>query len=347
MTKDTEVELLRKGVYALEKKCTLVGMSSKAFLKEASFAMQIINNNPTVGKCSKDSILAAVYNVALTGLTLNPVFGYAYLVPRGGKCVLDISYKGFVYVAKLNGGITDVKANCIYEGDQFEAEEGSNPTIYHKPDYFGKRDKILGVYCVATLADGTKKHEIMNEAEVEKCRAVSAMKSGEIWKKWTDEMRKKTVIRRARKLWPHCEKSAIAAEIQNETDGFEPIERQLKPTVEMPKALPNYSEKSKPGEVVDCGQPEDFTEPKHLDDIPEPPIPQQEDDTVGLNEREKLFIEIAEWREKIGEDAFFNQVLVNFNKEMVFPKSYTDIDLETVIKISKVVDKKCKKGKNK
>ena len=58
------------------------GLSKEQFNKEASFAIQHLAKNPYLQKASKTSILQSVLNIAQTGLTLNPVSKYAYLVPR-------------------------------------------------------------------------------------------------------------------------------------------------------------------------------------------------------------------------------------------------------------------------
>ena len=41
--------------------------------REISFAMQAINGSLALQKCSKESLQKAVFNIALTGLSLNPV----------------------------------------------------------------------------------------------------------------------------------------------------------------------------------------------------------------------------------------------------------------------------------
>jgi len=48
-------------------------ISEEDYLREASFAIQSINQSEYLQKCSKESILKAVFNTATTGLSLNPV----------------------------------------------------------------------------------------------------------------------------------------------------------------------------------------------------------------------------------------------------------------------------------
>lgn len=319
----TQLEVLKNKIKPLEQKFLDVGIKKEQFIKEMGFAVQMIDKNETLAKCSDKSILTSLSNVALTGLTLNPSLGYAYLVPRKGVCILDISYKGFVYLAQYYGGIKDVRADCIYSNDAFDAEEGLHPKLYHKPNYFGDRGKFLGAYCIAVLPDGTQKHEIMSDKDIEKCRSASPMKSGAIWNTWTDEQRKKTCVRRARKLWPHCEKLADAVKISNETDGFEPIERKLKPEVAMPQAI---------GEVVDPGQPEDFeTETTEA--------PEEKEQKSETSNSDKLYMEVREWQEVLDIQDFNGLIENNFIKKK-FPNDFKEKDLNLLIKLCVAFNKK-------
>ena len=76
-------------------------------LMKTDYAMQVANNNP-------GSVKLAMANVASIGLTLNPANAYAYLVPRDGAIVLDISYKGLIKVATDAGSILWAKADLVY-----------------------------------------------------------------------------------------------------------------------------------------------------------------------------------------------------------------------------------------
>ena len=68
-------------------------------LQELGFAYQFISDNELLQKCEPLSIINAITNIARTSITLNPVMRLAYLVPRGGKCVLDFSYICLLYTS--------------------------------------------------------------------------------------------------------------------------------------------------------------------------------------------------------------------------------------------------------
>jgi hypothetical protein len=57
-------------------------ISKEKLIKEIGFAVQLVNANSKLSECSHVSIIKAVYNVALTGLSLNPITKQAALVPK-------------------------------------------------------------------------------------------------------------------------------------------------------------------------------------------------------------------------------------------------------------------------
>src|SRR3569833_439636 len=76
------------------------------FEREAGFAIQVLQNNDyALGVAMKDkqSVMNAVKNIAAIGISLNPARKQAYLVPRGGKICLDISYIGLIDIAISSG----------------------------------------------------------------------------------------------------------------------------------------------------------------------------------------------------------------------------------------------------
>lgn len=185
----------------------------KTFLKECSFALQILSRNSYLAGASKRSIQEAVLNVAQTGLTLNPVEKMAYLVPRVVNkeliCCLEPSYMGLCKLVTDTGSVTNIYAHIIREGDSFEQTLGTSPEIKHLPK-LGNKGNIIGVYAVAVLKDGSKQVEVIDANEVYDIRATSeaykAYLSGKIkstiWVANEGEMFRKTVVRRIVKYLP-------------------------------------------------------------------------------------------------------------------------------------------------
>ena len=191
----------------------------ETFKKEVSFAMQHIDRNPQLKKCTIESKQQAVLNVAQVGLSLNPVLKLAYLVPRsenvGGqwvvKCHLEPSYQGLCKLVTDTGSAKSIQAHIVYDGDLFDVQLGTETKLIHKPRYESTEMKL--VYMVATLADNSKMIEIMQLSEIEDIRERSesykAFKKGKlqtcVWVSDFGEMARKTVLRRGVKYLPKSE----------------------------------------------------------------------------------------------------------------------------------------------
>ena len=186
------------------------------FLKEAAFAMQAIKESQQLVKISNteagaESIKNAVINIALTGLSLHPSFAHAYLVPRGGKCCLDISYKGLIkIVSEDNSNISSVSAMVVYDWDKFEYEEGSTPFVKHIPNLMPEVDTevirkdpkkiwdhVVGAYSRAIMRDGSVSMAVLPKWRLWKIYQTSKSKDSiySPWTTWPEEQIRKTVIK--------------------------------------------------------------------------------------------------------------------------------------------------------
>ena len=199
------------------------------FAKEVSFACQILAKNDYLAKSAQHTIQAAVLNVAQLGLSLNPVLKLAYLVPRYNRasrsteCCLEPSYQGLSKLWVDSGSGKNIAAQLVWEGDEIEVDLASQDKVKKHTPYMlrGKEPgKIVAVYSIATLADGTREIEIMSAQQVYDVRERS-----ESWKKakdtpgmqtiWTTdegEMFRKTVIRRHFKYLPKSDRFEKVAE---------------------------------------------------------------------------------------------------------------------------------------
>lgn len=192
------------------------------FNREANFALQILKGNEFLAKSNPDSIKNAIVNVSLTGISLNPALKFAYLIPRNGKCILDISYIGMIKILTDAGAIKNIDANVIYNNDKYDFRKGSEPYFKHQPVLSNRGDKV-GAYAIAHFRDGGFQFEVMGKDEIEKIRATSESFKNEKtrkyspWEKWEDEMWKKTVLKRLFKLLPKTKFSdKLIAAISNE-----------------------------------------------------------------------------------------------------------------------------------
>ena len=195
------------------------------FEVEAGFAVQQLESNEYllgIALSNRQSVINAVTNVAAIGISLNPARKQAYLVPRDRKVCLDISYIGLVDLATQSGSIIWAKGELVYSTDSFEmGEPGTMPK--HKFNPFAKdRGEVIGAYVVAKTPTGEYLCDAMSIDEINSIRDRS-----QAWKAWVEkkkscpwvtdpgEMAKKTVIKRASKLWPKNERLNMAIQHLN------------------------------------------------------------------------------------------------------------------------------------
>jgi phage RecT family recombinase len=186
------------------------------FKKEVSFAIQAANANDMLQQASPASVAKAVFNLAITGLSLNPVKKLAYLVPKRingqWEAVLFPSYQGLVKLITDSGCASKVYAHVVYDGDDFDIEYGSEPRVIHRPKF--KSKNITCVYAVAVLADGTQQIDAMGKDDIDEImqRSDTGKKGVGPWKTDYPEMARKTVIRRIFKYLPKTDRYEKVAE---------------------------------------------------------------------------------------------------------------------------------------
>lgn len=202
---------------------------SLSFEREAGFAIQAISRNDFALKVAmenRQSVVDAVTNIAAIGISLNPAKKQAYLVPRDGRICLDISYIGLLDLAIQSGSILWGQSELVYEADGFDLNGFDKPPTHTRKPFAKDRGEIVGVYVVVKTRDGDYLTTTMQIDEVFEIRDRSAA-----WKAWMEkkrkcpwvtdegEMIKKTVIKRAYKLWPKADRLDTAIHHLNTENG--------------------------------------------------------------------------------------------------------------------------------
>jgi recombination protein RecT len=144
-------------------------------------------------------------------------------VPRDGRICLDISYMGLLDLAIQSGSIMWGQSELVYEQDRFELQGFDKPPSHNRNPFAKERGPIVGVYVVVKTRDGDYLTTCMSIDEVYDIRnRSSSWKSGQKgpWKTDEGEMIKKTVIKRAYKLWPKTDRLDTAVHFLN-TEGGE------------------------------------------------------------------------------------------------------------------------------
>lgn len=160
---------------------------------------------------TKESFADAVFDAALFGL---PIDGrLAYALPYASKDLKDGAknlvfvpdYKGIVAVAKDRGLVRDVRAYVVRAGDDFqlpgEDSESEGVKWRFRPrlkDGIKGRGEVIGALCILEFPDGRRHPEFMTEDEIKIVR--QSAQTQKVWNAQPDEMRKKSVIRRAFKM---------------------------------------------------------------------------------------------------------------------------------------------------
>jgi len=154
--------------------------------------------------CDGSSILKSVADAARYGLIFGKVLGQAYLVPRGGKCCLDVGYRGYEALIYRSGIVLAIQSGVVYEGDEYDVQIGRQPPILHRPNLTAShhQKKIVGAYVVASLAGGVSVAEPMNREDLDHIRSKSKMGDRGAYVTDTAEMLRKAPIRRIAKHLP-------------------------------------------------------------------------------------------------------------------------------------------------
>jgi recombination protein RecT len=186
------------------------------FERFAAVAMNTLRRTPALAQCSPASVIDAVNRCAELGLEPGSPLGHAYLVPFKQECQLIIGYRGYLHLMFRSGGLKDAQAHVVYENDKFVGRLGTDPMIEHTIG-FGKRGRVIGAYCVLRFVNGGLHVESMNMDELTAVQSVSRAKSGP-WLDWPDEMRRKTVLKRAAKWGPTGDNLELISKAQEYDD---------------------------------------------------------------------------------------------------------------------------------
>jgi len=220
--------------------------------KLAEEMMKEFNRNPKLLECTEESIINFCKTTALAG-TDRIGSGGMWAVPHYNKEAkrLELTaipdWRLLVEKAKLAKAIVHASADVIYPEDEIEYEKGLEPKFKHIPKLEHKGSPIA-YYCIYILPNGIKDFVIMTKKEIEKIRESSKSKDFGPWKDYYDEMAKKTVIKRALKLFEGASPElTMLIELDNRNMGFTDTEepapiKEPQPKKKKPKKEPKTEE---------------------------------------------------------------------------------------------------------
>jgi len=207
-------------------------------MKSAWLMLQDIkdkNGKPALECCDRNSIANSLLDMVVQGLS--PAKKQCYFVVYGSKLQLMRSYMGTVAVTKRLNGVKDVKAYCIYEGDEFETTFDVDTATLKVTKYAPKFEnidinKIKGAIAIVVRENGPLHTEIMSMEQIRKSWGQGYAKGeGKIHKNFTEEMAKKTVINRACKMYANTSDDSdilIQAFNNSTTNDYKDTETEVK-----------------------------------------------------------------------------------------------------------------------
>lgn len=185
-------------------------IASGAKIRERLFSMAIAAvKDPKLAQCSPASVIEAVMKSIQAGLPIDGI--HAAIVPQKEKGVLKAQframYQGLVAVGRRSKEVRQVWAECVYQGERFEVQLGSEPRIAHVPQWDVERtpQTMTHAYaCMRWTADDRVEFVVITKQQIEETRSRAPAKEFGPWSKDEDypEMAKKTAIRRLSKRMP-------------------------------------------------------------------------------------------------------------------------------------------------
>jgi recombination protein RecT len=159
---------------------------------------------PGLAECLPISIIGSVVQAAQLGLSLDNVFGEAYVIPRYNKhqkakvAQFQIGYKGLRKLAlQADPELRDVYAREVYENDHFEYTL-EPPEMKLKPaeDPAG-RGKLRYAYAKGIWRDDYERFHVLTVVDITKIKKASdaAAKGYGPWVDWEEAMWRKSALR--------------------------------------------------------------------------------------------------------------------------------------------------------
>jgi len=238
-------------------------------------ALETVRADSFLRQCEPLSIVQAVLEASQLGLMLGNKLGHAYLVPRRDKkannilkCQLLIGYRGFIALAHRTGKVSSIFPAIVHQGDQFSLKLGTGRQLSHVPLLdVSKRGAWIGAYAVVEFRHGRTDFEWMTRQEIEKVKqcSESASEAWSPWRRFEDEMIKKSPIRRvAKRLCLSSEDmTLVEAAVRDEYRemGIEEDQRALPPVTDPQRGLPSATGRTPPANKAPIREPQRRAQP--------------------------------------------------------------------------------------
>jgi len=172
--------------------------------------MTFARQGASLNDCSAADFIRAVLEAAEVGLAIDGRL--AHVVPFKQKWQLIIDYKGLVAVARRTGQIADIYAEIVCQNDSFVHGHKNGSCILEHTFRLGDiRGDVIGCYAIVTFSDKPWRYELMDRPDLDRIQRRAPSQKGP-WATDTNEMRRKTIIRRTLKMY--CDDPAITRALE-------------------------------------------------------------------------------------------------------------------------------------
>jgi recombination protein RecT len=176
-----------------------IGIDPDKFISVLTTSARI---NPKLQACRWESMWLACMKACRNNLLPDGVEGA--IVPYKDEATWIPMYRGLLKLFRQSGECKWITANVVRKNEVFEHWiDQTGEHFKHIPGTSDNVSPVERVYAAALTKDDAFYVAVLSMAEINKIRAMSrASREDSPWQQWTDEMMKKTALRRLSKLLP-------------------------------------------------------------------------------------------------------------------------------------------------
>lgn len=189
---------------ALELRTQAVEMGLPSYMKGqgerlTAISLMYFNKKPDLHGIPPAEFVRCVMEAAQFGFAIDGKM--AYVVKYKSVYEMQLSYMGLIAALKRCGSIGDISSDVVSRSDHFRAARyATGDILEHEYQLGADRSDIIGAYSRVREKGGLWTFEVMDRSELDRIQRRAPSKNGP-WSTDTNEMRKKTVIRRHLKMY--------------------------------------------------------------------------------------------------------------------------------------------------
>lgn len=167
--------------------------------------------------CSDHSLMRVMVQAAEVGLQPGSSLGLGHFIAYAGSAQFQIGVWGWVELLNRTGQYARIDTDVVYENDVIKITRGQHPDLVHEIDPRKtrvQRGKPLGAYACSLMTNGTQAFVWETEEDLEMAKSMSKAPNSIGYTKFPDEMRQRTVLKRAAKKWPKGIEAARGVDLE-------------------------------------------------------------------------------------------------------------------------------------